>query len=408
VQGATWHSWLVDEIKARISVRELAEEAGAVFTKDASACPLHGGDNRSAFHLRDQDTRWHCFTRCPEGHNDGDVIDFYRYWKGVDHMTALRDLAERAIGESVIGERAFDERRLGKQGSGYPSTRQQYDSHAPGRTIRVAESLPAPPPRLWRERGRAFVDWACAQLAESAEARSYLVNRGLTLETAAHWRLGWNPSLWKRPAESWGLNGEDAVWLHPGIVIPHLDADGGLWGIKIRVFEDGCAVGEKGGKYRGPRGASTQGMLFGERELRRMSVLLLAEGEFDALLAWQEAGDLCDVSTLAGARKRLHLTALTVIAQYPAVLAVLDDDTAADEGRAYLGQIPRIRTLLPPDHDLTDYHVHGGDLRRWIATQVTETMVRLLEGLDGERQPALFEAWLEMYTRADDARRGQE
>jgi hypothetical protein len=145
-------------------------------------------------------------------------------------------------------------------------------------------------------------------------------------------------------------------------------------------------------------------MLYGEPLLRRAPVLLLTEGEFDTDLAWQEAGDLTDVATLAGARKRLHPMAMAMVAQYPATLAVLDDDAAADQGRIYLRSIPRVVVVSPPDHDLTDYYVNGGDLRAWIAGQVSEQMVNLLDGLDAGRHPVLFESWLGWYTRAEDAR----
>ena len=85
-----------DQIRARLSLQALAEEAGARFHNLASRCPLHHGDNPNAFHLYDHGRKWHCFTRCPEGENDGDLFKFYMRWKQVDFATALRRLAERA------------------------------------------------------------------------------------------------------------------------------------------------------------------------------------------------------------------------------------------------------------------------------------------------------------------------
>lgn len=374
-----WHS-VIEDIKQRVTVRELAEEAGAAFRRDSAACPLHGGDNPTAFHLRDDDRYWHCFTRCPAEHNDGDVIDFYERWKQVDTAMAIRELARR------VGVDSDD------------------DARAPARTRRKTRPAPisSAPAVTWQGRARSFVTWAREQLPGSM-GECYLAARGITARTAAIWGLGWNPRWWKLPAASWGLTGEP-IWLHPGVVIPHVDVDGAIWGVKIRVFKDGAAVTEKGGKYRGPRGGRGRGMLYGEPLLRRAPVLLLTEGEFDTDLAWQEAGDLTDVATLAGARKRLHPMAMAMVAQYPATLAVLDDDAAADQGRIYLRSIPRVVVVSPPDHDLTDYYVNGGDLRAWIAGQVSEQMVNLLDGLDAGRHPVLFESWLGWYTRAEDAR----
>src|SRR5512142_589032 len=90
----------VHELLQRLDLREMAEAAGASFARAASStCPLHpDADNPTAFHLycgRDGIWRWHCFTRCPAGQNDGDAISFYMRWRHVDFATALRELARR-------------------------------------------------------------------------------------------------------------------------------------------------------------------------------------------------------------------------------------------------------------------------------------------------------------------------
>ncbi len=78
VPGTTIRSLL-----QQIDLRALAEEAGTRFGRGphpSSCCPLHAGsDNPTAFHLyrgSDGIMRWHCFTRCPHGHNDGNAIGF--------------------------------------------------------------------------------------------------------------------------------------------------------------------------------------------------------------------------------------------------------------------------------------------------------------------------------------------
>lgn len=241
------------------------------------------------------------------------------------------------------------------------------------------EPLQAAPSPLWQSQAERFITWAEEQLwsVNGDMARDYLQGRGLHLDTLRVWRLGWNPRFWQIPAARWGLVDTRSIWLHPGIVLPHISALGDIWSVKIRVFDGGVPVVAAGKKYRGPRGARGQGMLYGESHLRRLPVLTLVEGEFDALLTWQEAGDLCDIGTLGGAGKRIHPLALTILAQYPTTLAILDDDAAADKGRAYLQQFPRILTAYPPDHDLTDYWRHGGDLRAWIKEQIAHCQMRM-------------------------------
>jgi hypothetical protein len=76
-------------------LKSLAIEAGARFRHGASHCPLHGGDNPNAFHLYDEERRWHCFTRCAEGENDGDAVGFYMRWKGVGYEEARREKMKR-------------------------------------------------------------------------------------------------------------------------------------------------------------------------------------------------------------------------------------------------------------------------------------------------------------------------
>lgn len=90
----------VEEIVRRVDLVHLVEEAGGhprrVGTTWRAACPLHGGDNETAFVVypgRDGRQRWHCFTGCQTG---GDAIDFYMRWQGVDFLTALQALAARA------------------------------------------------------------------------------------------------------------------------------------------------------------------------------------------------------------------------------------------------------------------------------------------------------------------------
>lgn len=59
------------------------------------ACPLHGGDNPTAFqmYLEGGIWRWRCWTDCSEG---GDALDFVQRWQGLDFFAAVRYLVEWA------------------------------------------------------------------------------------------------------------------------------------------------------------------------------------------------------------------------------------------------------------------------------------------------------------------------
>jgi DNA primase len=335
-----------------IDLRELAEEAGAQIRmagreEGSSPCPLHGGDNESAFHIyrsRDGRWRWHCFTNCPEGENGGDAISFYQRWRGVDFKVAVAELGERA-GVDVVKQR--------------PS--QQRFSPAPSESEGPSEK--------WLARAKAFTSWAHEKLIEHAGALSYVrEERGLTDETLVTWQVGYNPKDLYDDPERWGLEGRK-IWLSKGITIP------GPSYVKIRRPQPGDLLSQRIGaveykpgiKYGSPRGGRKG--IFGLDHAGGNQVLMLVEGEFDCLLAWQECRDLVDVATLGGARHRLASDDALQLLRYRRIIAVYDEDAAGDDGRAYLsGLSERIRAVAPPAHDLTDYWVAGGAmwLRNWV------------------------------------------
>lgn len=93
----------LEEIRCKISLIALAEQAGARFqsaNRLSSCCPLprHAGDrsNPTAFHIYQDGRMWKCFSSCPEGANGGDVIAFYMALKEVDFKTAVEELVELA------------------------------------------------------------------------------------------------------------------------------------------------------------------------------------------------------------------------------------------------------------------------------------------------------------------------
>jgi hypothetical protein len=62
-----------------------------------------------------------------------------------------------------------------------------------------------------------------------------------------------------------------------------------------------------------------------------------------------------------------------------AVAAVYDADAAGQTGAAMLAaRWARLTQIEPPDHDLTDFWVHGGDLRAWLAQLAAEQLAGLL------------------------------
>ena len=352
----------LEAIRKSVSLVALAEAAGAEFdSRMRSVCPLpgHKGDRSSrAFTIYDNGRRWRCHSACPTDVNGGDVISFYMAWKEVDFKETIQQLAEQ-------------------------------HHLAPLAAMPQASALPASPiapGSVWQARATQFIVWAQDNLARHPNALAYLEKeRGLSPETISAFRLGYNPdNLYDDPAR-WGLDGKK-IWLPRGLVIPGFSA-GQPWYVKVRRPLPGDGIGnyigswaERDGladvKFGGPRGGVS--CLF-RLELRgHWPVLLLTEGEWDTMLAWEYAPDLCDAATLGGAGAKLDLLDLSLLTRYAAIVAVYDDDAAGDKGRAYLAElqkkIPRIRVIPPPAHDLSDFWKSGGDLRTWLAGQVADAL----------------------------------
>lgn len=374
----------LDEIRRRLSLVSIAEEAGARF-KDAnhlaSPCPLplHAGDRSSlAFTIYNNGQRWKCHSACPPDANGGDIFTFYMAWKGVDFKTAVAELAERA---GVIDE---------------PSQSQRLELPP---QVELPLPLPVEPAPAWRSRAEQFIVFVAQNLAgeAGAGARHYLEQeRGLWPETWQAFRLGYNPKNLYDAPERWGMEGKK-IWLPRGITIPGL-RDGQPWYVKVRRALLGQALGQYIGewseqdgllevKFGGPRGGKA--VLFGQQHFARMPVLLLVEGEWDAMLAWQWCQDFCDVSTLGGAQAHFDALDLAVLIQYQAVLVVYDADAAGEKGRQYIANLcaqgSRVKSIPPPElngqaaHDLTDFWKAGGNLRAWAASHVADAMERALE-----------------------------
>lgn len=80
-------------VKQNIPLLTVVRTYGISLRKSGSEligpCPLHKGDNSTAFHLNPHKNRWRCFTRC----GYGDVIDFVANMEGCSLLDAAVQLA---------------------------------------------------------------------------------------------------------------------------------------------------------------------------------------------------------------------------------------------------------------------------------------------------------------------------
>ena len=113
------------------------------------------------------------------------------------------------------------------------------------------------------------------------------------------------------------------------------------------------------------------------------------------MIAWQWGMDLAAFGTIGGAGAKVHAQGMANLVRYAVVGVVMDQDKAGDRARAYWAELkavaPRVQIVEPPDHDLTDYWRHGGNLRAWLAG-----VVHRLLGQAVEQAAEAPEQWIRM------------
>jgi hypothetical protein len=145
------------------------------------------------------------------------------------------------------------------------------------------------------------------------------------------------------------------------VVIPW-KVDGAIYHVKVRLFE--TWKGKETPKYLRIRGGTPT--LYGIDHLAGKDTVVICEGELDAVLLDQEAGDLVDVVAIGTKAAKAEPKGLAHLLGAPRWLLALDADAdeEADVWAQYSGRVKRIRPLA--GNDLTDMHNEGGDLRAWV------------------------------------------
>lgn len=323
------------------SLPDLAQRAGAELKRSGGewrgACPLHGGDNKSAFVVTvNGHQRWRCWTGCNAG---GDALDFIREWK---------HLSSDAAGFIEAVQVAADFAGLSLDQLGYD----------PEQAREIAAERAA-------QRQRADVlDVAARYYGEQLHApdgdaaRTYAEGRGWTAETLraflgasdgrllAHLRRG-GADL--SAATAAGL----LKTLDDGRLVDSLPA-----GYLVYIHRAGhvtylsgraVASDEPARKARNLPGAK---QLFWARE-RRSGPLLVVEGQADALTAWQwgyPAVALCGSALSDG----------KALAGFQAVYLLLDSDVDGAKRAKVADALGGLAMLVPP---LPDGHK---DLNAWL------------------------------------------
>jgi hypothetical protein len=131
-------------------------------------------------------------------------------------------------------------------------------------------------------------------------------------------------------------------------------------------------LSDDGPKYMMEKGSGT-GFIFPYGTLKARKPVLLTEGEFDALLVNQEAGDLIQAVTVGSATTSFSPQAKVALCFASRILVCGDNDPA---GQIFANRVCGIfnnaeQVILPSRKDPTDYHLAGHSLRKWIKRCLT-------------------------------------
>jgi DNA primase len=314
----------VQEIKDKLPINEVVGQyvqlrrAGRNFV---GRCPFHK-ERTPSFHVSPERNSYMCFG-CGE---KGDIFTFIQKIDGVDFVTALKQLAERAGVE--LKQRSYADEAARTESKNKEEKLQEVCEEA-----------------------TAFFE---SRLAKRPDIIAYLHARGVKDETIKEWRLGYAPASWEDlskylaakgytheecaeaglAARSERRQGEVYDRFRGRIMFPLFDASGKVIAFSGRYFEKVAGSKEEGEPAKYVNSPETllfkkSKVLYGfdraRAAIRKADCILLVEGQFDLILAHQ-SGLPFTVASSGTAITPEHLTLLGRLSKR--LVLALDGDSA--------------------------------------------------------------------------------
>jgi DNA primase len=331
---------LLDLIGRDTELKRVASTNGGEY---AGPCPFCGGRDRFRVWPDSDPPRWWC-RQCGK---NGDTIAY---------MVMRGDITPQEAGQLRRGERVDVTPKL--RAKTRPAPRQREPGIADSddlqaRAMQIAIDCAA---MLWEPEG--------------AKARAWLNARGLADETLKAHLVGFN-------REAGRLHG---FYVPRGITIPHWqESVNTMHGIKVRLPTNGAD------KYRHILGSRPS--LYLADNLAGHDVAVVCEGEFDALLLHQEAGDAAGVCALGSASNKdaaIDAGLPFLLACKRLLVATDNDEDGERAAETIMERTSRARRLRPPEgNDITDSWKAGVDLRSWVRDALDGLLVEYAESLGG-------------------------
>lgn len=234
-----------------------------------------------------------------------------------------------------------------------------------------------PPPERWREKARAFVNWAFENLMmmdPDEGVKAWLANRGINEYVIKHFGLGWNPGRdgkdLFRPRESWGLPTElkdgrpKKLWIPRGLVIPLLSDDDPFQIHRIRIRRET----DDPPRYYVLPGSSMNCLVEAPKGARAYTII---ESELDAMMIHFMANrgePITGVVALGNSSRKPEAGTAAKLRDAAMLLNALDYDAAgANQGEWWTEHFPRtIRWPVPLGKDPGEAFEKGIDIRAWV------------------------------------------
>jgi len=337
--GGKWKIMInIETLKREVDCRHVVErDLGKPRVRgqgySAFKCPLHG--EQKGYSLVVYADHWHCFGKCQTA---GDVIAWVQHF----HKLSFQEACARL-------------------GSGdLPQTEML------NRTHRTPEPMAQPPDAAWQAKARHIIKEACDRLwlPEGQRALGYLVwERGLSEQMILLAQLGYIPGAPTAWREIDGLN------VPCGILIPWMVEDA-VWGIKVRR-----AAGEQ--RYQQIGGGNIRGCLYLADRILPRTPLIITEGEFDALIAWQVGWDFARAAAIGSAsHARIDRRWYGMLLGVPRVIACMDADAAGAGAAAQLAALSgAVKCVqVPSGKDLNEFYQQVGEnaVKEWLQTMVNQ------------------------------------
>ena len=324
-------------------------------------CPWHVEDTPGgAFYYTPEKD----FGYCHSCGASGDLINVYQSLHGLDNPAAFKEFFTKFKPEVLSRSDLSSFRRtprMPQERTGQSFEPKEYQN----------------PEQLWQDKAKKLIAWGQKQLEHNLEIQNWLAERGIDLETARKFKLGWNPGERGkdifRERSGWGLpveykeNGKaKRLWIPRGLIVPYMDSSN-ILRIRIRRFTEN----ENDMRYYMLPGSSPRMMLIPRKEkgseLPQGTVAV--ETELDAIMLHRYVGDLVHVVGLGSSSAKPDQDAYQLLQECSTILLAPDFDQAGAKAAEWWNvHFPDLSILWPVPYgkDPGDAMQKGLDIRQWI------------------------------------------